>query len=201
MVTLSVVIPHWSDGLMQDAMLVRLLASMPTGREYEYIVVDNEGIGFPRALNLGAMSASGDFVAFVNNDMLLLSGDPMSCCTRGQVVSPVVMAHGSHQRGNLGGLHGSFFVMERGLFYQLGGMDERFDIGCFSDVDLFHRIEDEAIPIMIEHGVVVEHLTEQTIMPRIGGKGYEFRRLQKVYEEKWGTIWDEFGVRENRRTS
>ncbi len=110
----SFIIPLYNCLPLTQAMLASLRATLPPGLEHEIIYVDDgstdgtrawlqspappcrallneKNLGFAGACNRGAAAARGDFLFFLNNDLVLLPGwfEPMLAVGRGERVALV----------------------------------------------------------------------------------------------------------------
>lgn len=187
----SFIIPLYNGLPLTRAMLASLQETMPVGTVHEIILVDDgstdgtrewlaslrapchvllnkENRGFAGTCNRGAAVAKGEFLFFLNNDLVLLPGwlKPMLTAFlrfRGVGVvgnvqrnfltgavdhAGVFFNHkGKPQHSTTRGLAayrrvaavtGACFGITRGAWHQLGGFDEGFVNGC-EDVDLCLR--------------------------------------------------------------
>jgi GT2 family glycosyltransferase len=184
---LSFIIPLYNNLPLTQAMLASLRATLPAGMETEIILVDDgstdgsrewlrtlpapcrsvlneRNLGFAGACNRGAAEATGEFLFFLNNDLVLLPGwfEPMLDLLRRSdagLVGNVQLNHASGAVDHAGiffnakgkpehrtdrgfgrqrcvdAVTGACFGIRRDLWVQLGGFDEGYVNGC-EDVDL-----------------------------------------------------------------
>jgi len=136
---LSVVIPH-VPGKEHDERLLECVASL---KDYdELIIVTNEigTLGFTKAVNTGLSIARGDYVAVVNND-IVLEGNIRDMC-KNAVVSPKM--NGKEQY-----FWGCFFVIPRKVLETVGYLDEQFYLYC-SDTDYVLRCKEARVKVQSE---------------------------------------------------
>lgn len=185
---LSIIIPHWPiDGPASDELLRQTCEAIPPG--FEKIVVVNDGTGYCAALNRGVKLASRSYVALINNDIILRQGNLLALCRPGRVCSPLVTERGVGIQNWRNGFHGSWFVIQKSLYEKVGGMDEDFGYGYFSDNDFVMRAQAWGVPIGIEPAVVVDHLTGMT-NDRPSVRDTEFERNRELYEARWQRTWE-----------
>lgn len=162
---ISVVIGHWPKSQEHDDALKRCLDSL-TG-PYEFIVVVNDGIGFAKTYNRGLALAHGDFICVVNNDTELTAGHLENLCLDGCVTVPKM------ESGQVDNMPRAFYCMDRKVYEQVGGYDERFELGYFEDDDLIKRWQDAGIPIIVKESVKVKH---------VGGLTMKTLNTEAIYE-------------------
>jgi GT2 family glycosyltransferase len=184
---MSVVIPHWPLDDEVDAALRRCVRSFPF--DCERIVVVNDGTGYGRNVNVGLRLATGDFVAVVNNDCVLIEGDVHDLCVDGVVTSPLVIGErqGFGESIEPGGFHGSFWVIGRAVLERVGLLDERFERAYWEDDDLLARLRAAGVPTRQVASVCVRHVGGLSTV-----KVPEHRRWLELnaqrFEEKWGSL-------------
>jgi N-acetylglucosaminyl-diphospho-decaprenol L-rhamnosyltransferase len=210
--TVSVVIVSYNSGHV----LAECLSCLP--KMVEIIVVDNnsaddsvdiardhgataislpENVGFGPACNLGARTASGAFVFFVNPDVKLdsgaieeLSSAAMRYPNAGVLAPRIVHADGStfckdfsilcsppanvsRPRRTPSGdcsvemLLGAALFCRRDLFLELGGFDERIFL-YFEDDDLCRRIRNAGWSLVHAHDAVARHGQGNSTRPKAG---------------------------------
>lgn len=185
---LSIIIPHWPiDGPASDDLLRQTCEAIPPG--FEKIIVVNDGTGYCKALNRGVELATQSYVALINNDIILRKGNLIALCQPGRVRSPMVTNRGSGIQNWRNGFHGSFFVIQKRLYQELGGLDEEYGYGYFSDNDFVMKLRAKGIPCGIEPAVVVDHLTGMT-NDRSSVRDTEFERNKVLFESRWSHDWE-----------
>lgn len=172
---ISVVIPHWNyDDHMIDV-LQKCVDSL-VGYD-ELIIVDNDGIGFAKAVNRGLRIAHGDYIFIVNNDTVQLNGSLKDLCYEGTVTVPRIT-------GQVDQMPRAFYCMPRTVYEQVGGYDERFKVGYYEDDDLIMRWNIADIPIRTVSTVEVVHIGGET-MKHVDRK-QAMEGNKKLFDEKWG---------------
>lgn len=187
MPTLSVVIPHWPVGSETDAALLRCTSSFPV--ECERIVVVNEGTGYGRNVNLGLRLAAGEYVAVVNNDCRLSSGDVYDLCVPDTVTSPLVVGdrQGFGESIEPGGFHGSFWVVPRLILDRVGLLDERFERAYWEDDDYLARLRQARVATRQVASVRVRHVGGMTTVKIPEHRTWLVENARR-FEEKWGWL-------------
>jgi len=187
MPVLSVVIPHWPIDAEVDAALRRCVASFPP--ECERIVVVNDGTGYGLNVNVGLRLATGDFVAVVNNDCCITSGDVYDLCVPRAVTSPLVIGErqGFGESIEPGGFHGCFWVVPRGVVELVGMLDERFERAYWEDDDFLARLRDAGVPTRQVPSVQVRHVGALSTL-KIPEHRSWLEANQAKFEEKWGKL-------------
>lgn len=173
---ISVIIPHWSLNEELDLLLDHCVKSLTAD---ELIVVVNEGIGFGKAVNQGLRLAHGDYLFVVNNDTVVLAGDLRDMCIPDTVTVPRI-------DGQVDDMPRAFFCMPRSVYEQIGGYDERFEMGYAEDDDLHVRLAQGGVPIKTVSSVEVSHLGGTT-MHQIDRDKYYYENLER-FREKWGFL-------------
>jgi glycosyltransferase involved in cell wall biosynthesis len=182
--SLSVVIPHWPIDHEVDVALRQCISSLPN--DCEKIVVVNEGTGFARNVNIGLALATGDYVAVIGNDSVLVEGDLRDLCVPDTVTSPVVVGKPGIEPG---GFHGACWVAPRAVLDRVGPLDERFEGAFFEDDDLLARLREAGIPTREIPAVRVQSRRVGLTMSKIpeqADRWYEAN--ERRFEEKWGWV-------------
>ncbi len=207
----SFVVPLYNNLPLTQAMLASLQATLPAGLDHEVIFVDDgstdgtrewlrtiatgpairailndKNLGFAGACNRGAASAGGDFLFFLNNDLVLQPGwfEPMlavvSAYAGAGLVGNVQLNHATGKVDHTGlafdakgkpahltargwgGLRpvvavtGACFAIRAATWRQLGGFDEQYVNGC-EDVDLGLRAHEAGFTNYVALRSVVRH--------------------------------------------
>lgn len=80
---------------------------------------------------------------------------------------------------------GFCFLFRREVYEQLGGLDERFGVGCFEDDDFCRRAIDAGYQVGIARDAFVHHFGSRTFL----GSGQDLAKIltdnERVYQEKW----------------
>lgn len=89
-------------------------------------------------------------------------------------------------------------MLRKDLWNELGGLDERFEIGMFEDDDFSMRVRKRGLRVATAEDCFVHHFGQGSFakLPR---STYEeiFARNQKRFEEKWKTAWKAHRTRPN----
>jgi GT2 family glycosyltransferase len=181
-VTLSVVVPHWPIDDEVDAALARLVRSLP--EDCEKLVIVNDGTGFARNVNVGLRLASGEFVAVVGNDAVVVEGDVYDLCVPGTVTSPVVEGKPGIDPG---GFHGAFWVAPREVIERVGVLDERYEGAFFEDDDYLVRLRQAGVPTQQVGSVRVESRRVGLTMSKVRDRADAWYAVnERRFAEKWG---------------
>lgn len=132
---------------------------------------------FTRAANAILRMAKHEYVAVVNNDTHLESGDLHSLCKPDTVVSPLITT-----QQDIGPFVGSFFVIPKSILEKVGYLDEQFTV-YYSDTDYLTRLTTADIKIEQEKSVLVYHHIG-TSTQYLNSKGEEDGER---YHKKYGT--------------
>ena len=91
------------------------------------------------------------------------------------------------------------FAMRRGIFEQIGGLDERFAVGMLEDDDYSMRLRQAGLRLLCAGDVLVYHFGEASFGKLFSDGTYSKLLLEnkRRFEEKWGRAWTPYG----RRTS
>lgn len=81
-------------------------------------------------------------------------------------------------------------VIRRSLWEQLGGLDERFEVGMFEDDDLSLRVRRAGLRVAAAEDCFVHHFGQGSF-GRLPRGDYEriFERNRRRFEQKWNTVW------------
>ncbi|MBX3436539.1 MAG: glycosyltransferase [Planctomycetaceae bacterium] len=88
-------------------------------------------------------------------------------------------------------LIGFCLLFKREVLDAVGGLDERFGIGCFEDDDFCRRARLSGYRAMIARAAFIHHFGSVTFQASGANLGALLRKNQRVYEQKW----NEEGVR------
>jgi GT2 family glycosyltransferase len=135
---ISVIIPHWGYSDEINETLQKCVNSLGDGKEI--FIMQNEGDGFAKNVNLGLKQVSGDYLMVVNNDIVWDYGNIEDLCIPGTVTSPKV-------NGDSQPFWGCFFCIPREVYEKIGGLDEQFGVGYYEDDDYIKRLEEAGIPM------------------------------------------------------
>lgn len=220
---LSVVVLAWNQLSYTQACIssIRQHTDVP----YELIIVDNgsdsdaaefardaadiavlndSNRGFAVGMNQGLRAASGEYVAFVNNDTELPPGwssaliDSFGYTSRVGIVLPAVTAAGNRfaVRTESGTDRvvvppfrslpsGVVYVMERARATSLGGWDERYEVASREDLDLLFTVWINDLDVILDERVLVEHASNITAKAQLPDRDAIWRRNGDIFVEKW----------------
>jgi len=136
-------------------------------------IYNKDNLGFSGNVNRGWRYAKGEYVAIVNSDTQLESGELYDLCVPGKVTSP----HITNQ--HIERLAGPFWVAPREVTKERGYLLE--DMRTYSsDSDYDHRIKDifEKVP-----SVKIFHLQAQTVTAAGVEGGEEQERDRQIYQK------------------
>lgn len=151
--TLSVVIPFWSDNGRHDAMLAACIESLD-GQYDELVIASNqptpEGRAeFAKYVNLGLRLARGDYRLVLNSDTCLEGGTIRDLCVPGVITSPTI-------NGEPTVFHGCCFCVPRTVYARHGGLDEMY-VGNWEDMDYALRMYRAGVPMQNVPTVTLWH--------------------------------------------
>lgn len=168
--TLSVGMPSYTKSEYHVSLTERALKSYASADE-TIVVEDGTGnwfdadtliqlkknTGFTHAVNMVLKVATCDYVAVVNNDTYLVSGDLHDLCIPGTVTTPSIPGQTFTTE-----LKGCFFVIPMNLIPTIGFLDESMR-QYYSDQELDDRLHTLGIPIKEVPSVIVHHDQDQTL--------------------------------------
>jgi GT2 family glycosyltransferase len=219
--TLSVVVLAW-DNLDLTRRCVESIREH-TDVPYELIIVDNgsapeaasfaaeaadiavlnpRNLGFAVGMNQGLARASGDFVAFVNNDTTLpteWASRLVECLDSGVgIVLPAVTASGNpyaiRSEPGTGRLvvppfrhlpSGVVYLMETSTVRALGGWGEEFIVASREDLDLLFKVWANGLDVVLDERVLVDHVGGATADTKLEEKAAVWKRNRDVFTQKW----------------
>ena len=152
------------------------------------VVTPPSNVGRAKARNLGARTAQGNWILFLDDDIVappgllsahldLLENNP-GCGTIGYAVTEPGLIDAPHfyyldSRGVArlapGPVPGRFFVTQnaavpRGAFLEIGGFDEKFSTYGFEDMEVAFRLEDQAgVRFLALTAPVPQHVHHHTL--------------------------------------
>ena len=177
---ISVIIPYWESTPEKKAVLSRCTKSL-VGHD-EIIIVWNNRMGYAPAINRGLMSARGDFLIVMNDDVVLRSGNLADLCIPDVVTSPL---NGDRSYPYI---WGSCFCLPRRIYNRLGGLDERYETSYFDDDDLILTLQTMGVPMRTVDSVVFDHPHPGTTLDSLPDRNEFFERNKKRFLEKWGRL-------------
>jgi GT2 family glycosyltransferase len=158
------------------------VASLP--HDCEKLVVVNDGTGFARNVNIGLKVATGDYVAVMGNDGVVVAGDFYDLCIPGTVASPTVLGKPGIEPG---GFHGACWVAAREVIDRIGLLDERFEGAFFEDDDYLERLRQAGVPRVEVDSVRVESRRVGLTMSKVQEQADAwYAANERRFAEKWG---------------
>lgn len=222
---LSVIVLAWNNLHLTQACVASLRAT--TEVPYELIVVDNgsqdgtadwardaadvpvllpENLGFARGMNAGLQAASGDAVAFVNNDTVWPGGWALPLLEQLDdpsigIVAPAVTAAGNPVTVRDAPGHdvirfdpfaelpsGVAYVMRTSDARALGGFDERYRLAMSEDLDLLFTCWVNGLDVVLDTRVLVEHELHASLEQLEEERASLWRDNLDVFLERWTTV-------------
>mgnify|MGYP001549094266 CR=1 FL=1 len=228
---ISFIVPLYNCLPLTQAMLASLQATLPAGLAHEIIFVDDgstdgtrgwlaplpapcrallneKNLGFAGACNRGAAVARGEFLFFLNNDLVLLPGwlEPMlavvSAYADAGLVGNVQLNHATGAVDHTGltfnakgkpehltargwsalrpvvAVTGACFAIRTATWRQLGGFDEGYVNGC-EDVDLGLRARQAGLANYVVRRSVVRHHISASIGRKLRDEQNTARLVQR----------------------
>ena len=185
---LSIVIPTYT--LTKDLEKIALRATLSYRKQADEVIISEDGgkfslqlmkvadiycygkhnVGFTKNVNRGWKLASGDFVAIVNSDTKLVSGNLKDLCIKGKVTSPKIVNQ------HIDGLAGPFWVTPKEVTKEKGYLIEAMRT-YYSDEEYKRRVAKifQKVP-----SVKIEHRQAQTV--KAAGIEGKMDADKKVYE-------------------
>lgn len=199
----SIVIPNWNGQklleknlpavLLTEAQEIIIVDNGSTDGSKEYLksqnlklILNNQNLGFARAVNQGVKAAKGEIVVLLNNDVApekdflkpleedfqnekvfaVSLGEPQWSWAKGKWIKgfvehePGVKSKKPHISFWASGGSGAF---RKKIWQKLGGFDEIFQPFYWEDIDLSYRAWKRGYKIIWEPRSVVHHQHEKTI--------------------------------------
>ena len=163
------------------------------GPHHEYTGVDtyirfSENQFFTRPANTILKISKHPYVAVVNNDTYLLSGNLHDLCIPNTVVSPLITT-----QPEIGPFVGSFFVIPKTVQETIGYLDEDLKL-YYSDTDYLTRLsfngvncqKNESVKVYHHIGTSTRHIDRKDLQEKFGGALAEGGGDQVKYHKKYG---------------
>ena len=145
------------------------------------VVLLPENVGFPAGTNVGNTEAEGEYICWMNNDMII-NGDwltPMLERLRGNhktMVGAHLVSHGgwneyvlsNGQPLNIPYLEGWLLLVYRSFLEEVGEFDEAFGVGSLEDVHLCWRAQQAGYQLIEVAPLPLTHLRGRTVMDGSG---------------------------------
>jgi len=139
----------------------------------KYIKMDRN-MGYIKAVNCGIKVATGDYIAIVSNDTILIKGSLQDLCKDGYSFPTIL-------NKEIPFWDGSFYVFPK----KLGGLyDERYE-SYFGDLDKFYNASLKKIPLERIDSVLVKHLKSQTANAISDYRETIYNQDHKIFMDKW----------------
>lgn len=223
MPTLSVVVLNWNRRDLTEPCVDSIRDT--TDVDYELIVVDNgsddptpawiesiadtpvlnpANLGFAAGMNSGLAVATGEFVAFVNNDTVFPAQwasrliDTFGANPDAGIVLPAVTAAGNpfsvrNEPGDKTVTAVPFRELPSGVVYlartkdmrQLGGWDERYRLASREDIDLLFMMWANCRTVVLDERVLVEHVSSATVKGQLEDQKQLWRENWDRFVDKW----------------
>jgi len=136
-------------------------------------IYNNINGGFTKNVNRGWRYATGDYVAIVNSDTRLVSGNLRDLCIPEKVTSPIIVNQ------SIPNLAGPFFVVPKKVTKKRGMLLEEMHTYC-SDSEYDHRVADIFRKV---HSVKIFHETAKTVTVA-GVEGGEQQEKDRIIYER-----------------
>jgi GT2 family glycosyltransferase len=104
--------------------------------------------------------------------------------------------HGG-QTGDIPMLAMFCLALRRGVFLEVGPLDEQFEVGMFEDDDYARRVRQAGYRVICAEDVFVHHLGQATFGELCATGDYDrvFEANRRRFEAKWGLSWQPHGRR------
>lgn len=184
--------------------------------------------GFAAANNIAARQATGEYLIFLNADVIVTPGwigrlvNHLRCEPAAGLICPVTNFAGNEakistsyscvdsmehfandlayrERGRLMELPMvPLFcaIMRRDLFFEIGGLDERYETGMFEDDDLSAAVRTKGCKLFVAEDCFIHHFGQGSFS-KLPGEEYNrlFNSNRERFEKKWKTVWKTHSVR------
>jgi O-antigen biosynthesis protein len=145
-------------------------------------VLNESNLGFAAGMNAGLAKASGEYVAFINNDTVFPEGwattilETFVMHPNAGIVLPAVTAAGNQvtvrERPGIDQLvltpfgelpSGVVYVMKTDVIRALGGWNEEYRTASAEDLDLSFTVWAHGLDIVLDERVLVEHESQASV--------------------------------------
>jgi GT2 family glycosyltransferase len=168
-------------------------------------VINDANLGFAAGMNLGLARATGDHVAFINNDTVFpdawagtLIGD-FGTHPRAGIVVPVVTAAGNpvtvRQHPGTDQItllpfgefpSGVVYLMKTDMIRQLGGWNEAYKTASAEDLDLAFTVWAHGLDIIVDERVLIEHESQASVR-QLPDRRALYRDNLRQFLNRWET--------------
>ena len=185
------------------------------------LILNHENNGFAHGNNQGAAISSGDYLVFLNNDVIVTQGWLTGLIRHLQdptigMVGPVTNFSGNESRiqvdyqdisqmqefakrytqANRGRIFEikmlAFYcvALRRQVFFDVGGLDQRYKIGMFEDDDFARSLHEKGYKTICAEDVFIHHWGNASFS-KLAFEDYwnTYHENRLLYEEKWGVKW------------
>ena len=175
------------------------------------LIRNSKNLGCAAAWNQGVKASAAEWVAILNNDVVLtagwLEGLLAAASDEGlDIVSPALregplnydlepyareFIQTTGQVTRPGVAHGICFLVRRRVFDVIGWFDENFRIGQFEDADFFQRAQRAGFKLGATGRSFIHHfgsVTQNSIRQAKAASPYEAQN-RVYYRKKWGLTW------------
>ena len=191
-------------------------------QKLDYYIRVPQNKGYPWAINTMAKVASGDYLAIANNDIKvsdnwwLVAKEIFKRVKDAGTVhykmlgydQPTVPQKDIFPTGKERWCHGSFFVIKKSVFEELG-YDEGFGLGGYDDYDFYYRMREKGYKQVYTNGAFFNHRDSSTQLLRdpeerrqSDDKNREYYKskhgeypdaqFQKLFPEQFTKTWKPF---------
>lgn len=174
----SVIIPYMESDPGKPEVLRRCVQSF-TGAE-EILVIWNDRMGYAKPINKGLALARGDFLLVMNDDLNWQGADVRGLCDPEAVTSPIV-------NEKVQPFWGCAFMIPRGVYQKVGGLDERYTISYYDDDDFSFTLDAHGIPKRMVPMHILHPEPGRTLNIVTKGTGAMEINRQEFYR-KWGRL-------------
>ena len=214
------------DGLEESRRCV-ISVRENTDVPYELVIVDNgsqlEAAGFARqaadrailnptnrgfapGMNQGLAVATGEFIAFCNNDTQLPTGwastlfENFESRPEAGIVIPAVTAAGNPRTVRAApGTEvevllpfgefpsGVIYVMRREVAQKIGGWNEQYPVASAEDLDLCFTVWANDLSVVFDQRVLVQHTSQATVSVKLNDHRELYRSNLRLFLDRWGS--------------
>ncbi len=200
-----------SEGLKDSELIIIDNASKLGGDQLSkasHIYVRNRvNVGYPAAINQGVALANNNLVCLANNDIKLSVNWAQVAREIFSMDESIASVHykmvGYNEPFNLGNktwingkerwCHGSFFVVRKDIFNEIGGYEESYKEGGMDDWDFQHRLRHIAeYKTAYTNRAAFQHMDSMTYNAHDQKKrAAKDKRNEKIFLDKFGQTHDE----------
>jgi GT2 family glycosyltransferase len=168
-------------------------------------VINDDNLGFATGMNAGLAKATGDYVAFVNNDTVFPAHwaepilDTFRLHPHAGIVLPAVTAAGNpvtvrsepgHDQLVLDPFgefpSGVVYVMRTELVRDLGGWNEDYTTASAEDLDLAFTVWAHGLDVVLDERVLVEHESQASVR-RLPDRKALYRENLEQFLNRWSS--------------